>query len=114
MLPPPSGLEGPKGLTWVYLPPLDGIAHAEAGMPGVRSGLALLLTEPHAAGADENAWLHQFAAYAWRSRVQQARTRLCARAQEDGGKVLAGLVARGDRVYHLVPGAQGHMLVGIA
>lgn len=114
LVPPPGNVSAPQGLTWVYLPPLEGMSHAEAGTPATRSGLAVLFTDPFPAGADENGWLHQFAAYSWRSRVQTARSQLRARAQADGGKVLAGLLARGDRVYRLVPGAQGHTLVGMA
>ena len=46
--------------------------------------------------------------------IYNARSRLHIRAQKHGAGTMKQLVARGDTVYRLVPGAGCHKLVGVS
>jgi len=117
--PPPEPLPG-QTFTWIYLPP------QEALTPPVPKGLHVLLQGkvfeyvktavrlPGPAGSDENTFVREVLDYLDQSAVYKARYRLFHRAQRLGSGTMKKLIARGETVYRLVPGAGRHKLEGIS
>lgn len=116
--PPPEPLGG-QSTTWVWLPPQEALGdrdptllQALAGTP--TRAFLWLFRLPHVAGADENALAAQVRDVLHQAGRLGARQRLRVVARARGDTILKQLIARGDAVYRLEPGAGAHRLVGIS
>ena len=117
--PPPAPLPG-QTFTWIYLPPQEALSRPEpVGLNLLARGHVLrflrsMVRLPGPAGCDENTFIREVQDFLEDNAEYGARIRLFVRAQREGAGTMKRLVARGDRVYRLVPGAGCHKLVGLA
>jgi uncharacterized protein (DUF58 family) len=116
--PPPAPFEG-ASLTWVFLPPQEALGDADPSLLETLAGsraarVRWLFRSPHPAGSDEDGLLAQLRTGRWHALRLAARARLRSLAREPGEATLRALVARGDTVSRLQPGANAQRLVGVS
>ena len=118
--PPPLPFQGQR-FTWIYHPPEDALGPVEPpfwqvwlGGKGLRVLLGAMIRLPHPAGSDENTVAARWRHFRWERARYAARKRLRLRVRQGAHAVVAALVARGDAVYRLEPGAMAHRLVGVS
>jgi uncharacterized protein (DUF58 family) len=117
--PPPTPLPG-QSFTWIYLPPQEALSRPEpVGLNLLARGHILRFLRstvqlPGPAGSDENTMVREVRDFFEDNAIYNARSRLHIRAQKHGAGTMKQLVARGDTVYRLVPGAGCHKLVGVS
>lgn len=120
--PPPEPFAGQR-LSWIYHPPEDALGPPDPAFwevmvgpgPGAHGRFLLSLVRlPHPAGSDENSLGARWRELVWTWRKYRARERLRTMVQRGQRSVLAALVARGDAVYRLEPGAMHHRIVGVS
>jgi uncharacterized protein (DUF58 family) len=116
--PPPAPFAG-ASLTWVYLPPHEALGEDVPSLwtalfgPGAPSR-RWFFRSPFPPGADEDGLLVQIAAVRRKAARLGARSRLQKLARAEGEATLRALIARGDTVYRLAPGANAHHLIGLS
>ncbi|MBX7192475.1 MAG: DUF58 domain-containing protein [Sandaracinaceae bacterium] len=118
--PPPLPFSGQR-FTWIYYPPEVALGPAEPPFWQVWLGtstflgvLAAFARLPHPVGSDENTVGARWRSYWFESARYDARKRLRLRLRRGAQAVVGALVAHGDTVYRLEPGALAHRLVGVS
>ncbi len=118
--PPPLPFQGQR-FTWIYHPPEVALGPPEPpfwkvwlGGGGFFRLLSAMIRLPYPVGSDENTLAARWRRYRWERARYDARLRLRLRVRRGAQAVVGALVARGDTVYRLEPGALSHRLVGVS